>query len=87
MTGVLVGSDQRELRERAGRLAAKMGGDPDRLLADPPHGWIVGTIDQATEQLLALREVGVARVMCQQLVHDDLDAIELLGRELAPRVT
>jgi F420-dependent oxidoreductase-like protein len=86
MTGVLVGSDQGELRDRAGRLAEKMGADPDSLLREPPSGWIVGTVDQATEQLLALRDAGVARVMCQQLLHEDLDAVALLGEELAPQV-
>jgi len=25
--------------------------------------------------------------MCQHLLHDDLDAVKLLGRELAPRLT
>jgi F420-dependent oxidoreductase-like protein len=86
MTGVLVGEDEGQVRERAGRLAEKMGADPAALLSDPPSGWIVGTVDQATEQLLALREAGVDRVMCQHLVHTDLDAVALLGDQLAPRV-
>ncbi len=86
MTAMLVGFDQGELRDRARLLGQKMGADPDALLRQPPSGWIVGTIDQATEQLLALREAGVARVMCQQLLHEDLDAVALLGDELAPRV-
>ena len=87
MTGVLVGADERELQARAVRLAAKMGGDPDALLRDPPHGWVVGSVEHATEQLHALRDAGVARVMCQQLLHDDLDAVALLGEVLAPSVT
>ena len=87
MTGVLVGSDQRELRSRAQRLGEKMGADPQALLADPPPGWIVGTVDQAIEQLLAVREAGVSRVMCQQLLHEDVDAVALLGTRLAPRVS
>ena len=86
MTGVLVGADERELRERAERLGEKIDADPGQLIDQPPEGWIVGTIDQATEQLLALREAGVSRVMCQQLVHEDLDAVALLGGTLAPRV-
>ncbi len=86
MTGVLVGSDESELRGRAQRLGEKMGADPQTLVSDPPPGWIVGTLDQATEQLFALGEAGVDRVMCQQLVHDDLEAVALLGEELAPRV-
>jgi alkanesulfonate monooxygenase SsuD/methylene tetrahydromethanopterin reductase-like flavin-dependent oxidoreductase (luciferase family) len=86
MTGVLVGEDDGQLRERAGRLGEKMGADPGALLSDPPSGWIVGTVDQAAEQLLALREAGVGRVMCQHLVHTDLDAVALLGDQLAPTV-
>jgi len=86
MTGVLVGADETELRHRARRLAEKMGGDGDALVADPPAGWVVGTIEPALEQLLALRGAGVSRIMCQQLVHEDLDAVALLGEELAPQV-
>jgi F420-dependent oxidoreductase-like protein len=86
MTAVLAGAGERELRDRARRLGAKIGREPAELLADPPEGWIVGTLDDAAEQLDALRELGVSRVMCQQLVHDDLDAVAQLGRELAPAV-
>ncbi len=86
MTGVLAGSNEAELRERTRRLGAKMGADPEGLLADPPAGWIVGTVEDAAEQLLALRAAGVDRVMCQQLLHDDLDAVALLGEQLAPRI-
>jgi alkanesulfonate monooxygenase SsuD/methylene tetrahydromethanopterin reductase-like flavin-dependent oxidoreductase (luciferase family) len=56
------------------------------MLENPPAGWVVGTVDAAAEQLAALREAGVKRVMCQHLVHEDLDAVALIGRELAPRV-
>lgn len=86
MTGVVVGADESELRERVRRRAEKQGSDPDELLANPPAGWVVGTIEAAAEQLAALRDAGVARVFCQHLVHDDLDAVALIGRELAPRV-
>jgi F420-dependent oxidoreductase-like protein len=86
MTGVLVGAELQELRDRAARLAAKIGGDGDQLLASPPGGWIVGTVDQAVEQLGVLRDAGVSRVMCQQLLHDDLDAIALLGDTIAPQL-
>jgi F420-dependent oxidoreductase-like protein len=86
MTAVLTGAGEAELRERARSLAAKTGRDVEQLLADPPEGWIVGTLDRAAEQLGTLRELGVSRVMCQQLVHEDLDAVALLGRELAPAV-
>jgi hypothetical protein len=47
----------------------------------------VGTVQEAARQLIALRDAGVSRVMCQHLLHDDLDAVALLGDELAPLVT
>jgi F420-dependent oxidoreductase-like protein len=86
MTGVLVGRDRGELRDRAALLAERAGdgADPDAFLASLAPPWIVGTIDEAAEQLGALRDAGVARVMCQQLLHEDLDAVALIGRELAP---
>jgi F420-dependent oxidoreductase-like protein len=87
MTGYVVGSDEAELRDRARQRAEKMGSEPYGLLEHPPPGWIIGTVDQASEQLLALREAGVARVMCQHFVHEDLDAVALLGEVLAPRVS
>jgi alkanesulfonate monooxygenase SsuD/methylene tetrahydromethanopterin reductase-like flavin-dependent oxidoreductase (luciferase family) len=86
MTGVAVGADKSEAERRLRARAEKMGADPAPMLADPPAAWITGTIDQATEQLLALREAGVNRVMCQHYVHDDVDMVALIGEELAPRV-
>jgi F420-dependent oxidoreductase-like protein len=87
MTGFVAGRDRAELEARARRLAAWAGtdADPDRLRASQP-GWIVGTLDEAADQLLALRDAGVDRVMLQNLLHDDLDVVELIGRELAPAV-
>ena len=84
MTGILIGSDEADLRDRARRLSERI---PDfDGLAEAPASWIVGTIDQAVQQLTALRDAGVDRVMCQQLLYDDLDALALLGDELAPQV-
>jgi len=84
MTGVVVGADEAELRDRARRLGEKIGSDGDGIVDQPPEGWIVGTLDQATEQLAALRDAGVSRVLCQHLLHDDLDAVALIGERLAP---
>ena len=86
MTGLLIGNDQSELHERARRLGEKIGSDGDALLAEPPVGWIVGTLEQAAEQLRALSEAGASRAMCQHLLHDDLDAVALVGERLAPLV-
>jgi alkanesulfonate monooxygenase SsuD/methylene tetrahydromethanopterin reductase-like flavin-dependent oxidoreductase (luciferase family) len=86
MTPVITGSDDADLRARAKRSAVFRGLDPDALLGTPPEGWIVGTLDQVTEQLRALADAGVSRVLCQHLPHGDLEFVELLGRELAPRL-
>jgi F420-dependent oxidoreductase-like protein len=84
MTGMVIGADEADLRDRARRLSERR---PDfEGLSDPPPGWIIGTIDQTAEQLVKLREAGVDRVMCQHLLHDDLDAVALIGEELAPKV-
>jgi F420-dependent oxidoreductase-like protein len=82
MTGVLVARDRAELEERARRLTDVTGGDTAAFLSQPPSGWIVGTLEEVAAQLSALREAGVHRVMCQHLLHDDLDAVALIGREL-----
>lgn len=86
MTGVIAGADEAEVRDRARRVGERIGQDASGWLSDAPAGWIVGTVERAAQQLIALREAGISRVMCQQLLHDDLDAVALLGRELAPRV-
>jgi F420-dependent oxidoreductase-like protein len=86
MTGFLVGRDREELGGRAKRLAERINAEAGALLAEPPRAWIFGTLDEATDQLQALKDAGVSRVMCQHLLHDDLDAVALIGSELAPRV-
>jgi alkanesulfonate monooxygenase SsuD/methylene tetrahydromethanopterin reductase-like flavin-dependent oxidoreductase (luciferase family) len=86
MTPVIAGIDEADLQARARRAAVYSGIEPDVLLGAPPEGWIVGTLDQVTEQLHALADAGVSRVLCQHLPHDDLEFVELLGRELAPRL-
>jgi F420-dependent oxidoreductase-like protein len=52
----------------------------------PPAGWLAGTAEQIVEQLRALEAVGVERVMFQHLLHDDLETVELIGREIIPAV-
>ena len=80
MIGTVLGADAADLEDRARRVAERTGSDADALLREPPNGWIVATIDQAAEQFAAYRDAGLHRVMCQTLVHDDLDAVALVGR-------
>jgi F420-dependent oxidoreductase-like protein len=86
MTSVLVGADDDELAQRAARLEEFTGAEPGSTLREPPHGWIVGTVPEAADQLRALADAGVDRVFCQHLLHDDLDAVALIGERLAPLV-
>ncbi len=79
MIGTVIGADGADLEDRARRVAERTGTEADVLLRDPPPGWVVATIDQAAEQFAAYRDAGLHRVMCQTLVHDDLDAVALVG--------
>jgi F420-dependent oxidoreductase-like protein len=80
MTGVLVGRDRAELEDRTRLLTEFRGNAPGG------GAWITGTVDEVAEQLGALRDAGVARVMCQHLLHTDVDMVALIGKELAPQV-
>jgi F420-dependent oxidoreductase-like protein len=84
MTGVLIGADRADLDERARRLSDWRGEqvDPAALAGT----WIVGTVEEAAARLREYEGAGVERVMLQHLLHRDLDAVELIGRELAPAV-
>jgi F420-dependent oxidoreductase-like protein len=86
MTGWLVGADREDLRDRAARLSEwkDRGGDGDAFLADLRKGTIAGTVPEALEQLRELEQAGLTRLMAQHLLHRDLDAIELIGREVIP---
>lgn len=86
MTGWLVGADEAELRDRALRLARWKGSDEDgeAFLAGLPESTIKGTVAQAIEQLRELESAGLTRLMGQHLLHRDLDAVALMGREVAP---
>ncbi len=86
MTGWLVAADRDELRNRASRLSrwGGEGDDGDAFLADIRKGTIVGTVPEALEQLQELEDAGLTRLMAQHLLHRDLDAIELIGRDVIP---
>jgi F420-dependent oxidoreductase-like protein len=45
-----------------------------------------GALEQATDGLRELAAAGVERAMLQQLEHRDLDAVEQIGRRVAPAV-
>jgi F420-dependent oxidoreductase-like protein len=75
MVTAVVASDEAGVRSRLGRLGR-----------EPGTTGVVGTVEQAAEKLRELEAAGVQRVMMQHLLHDDLEGIELIGRELIPLV-
>ena len=86
MTGCLVGADRAELLDRASRLSEWKGGDGDgeALIAGLRESTILGTAEEAIEQLRELEAAGLTRIMGQHLLHRDLDSVELMGRQIAP---
>jgi F420-dependent oxidoreductase-like protein len=88
MTTWIVAETREGVIDYASRLSVWQGkgGDGERLLDEAPDFWIVGTVDEAVEQLRALAEAGVTRVMAQHLLHRDIESIELIGREVAPLI-
>jgi alkanesulfonate monooxygenase SsuD/methylene tetrahydromethanopterin reductase-like flavin-dependent oxidoreductase (luciferase family) len=78
MTGCVVGRDDSEVRDRAARVQELTGHEA----ASP---MVVGTIEQAAERLREYDRAGVARIMAQHLVHEDVEMVHVLG-EIARQV-
>jgi F420-dependent oxidoreductase-like protein len=76
MHGLLIGSDEGELRARAGELGVD--------LAETRSDWPAGTPDEVVARLREYEAVGVERVMLQHLLHRDIEALELLAAEVVP---
>jgi len=88
MTGWLVGADRDELLDRAARLARWKGegDDAEAFIAGLRPSTVLGTTEEAVEQLRELEAAGLTRIMGQHLLHRDLDAVALMGEEIAPAV-
>ena len=86
MTFTMVGSDRAELERRAARLLERRGekGDPGAYLDGLSPDRLRGTPEQLLESLAELAKAGVERIMMQHLLHDDLEALALIGQEVIP---
>jgi alkanesulfonate monooxygenase SsuD/methylene tetrahydromethanopterin reductase-like flavin-dependent oxidoreductase (luciferase family) len=85
LIAALIGRDQAEIEERAVRIARFLGREPAssaRALDSLPQTWIVGTPGDVIDRLAALSSLGVSRIMLWLPLHDDLEMIDLLGREV-----
>jgi len=86
MIFTLVGADRGELESRAGRYLKQRGDstEPAAWLASLGQERLAGTADWVLERLAGYAEAGVQRVMMQHLLHDDLEALALIGQEIIP---
>ena len=88
MTCCVIGATHADALERArelhrSELAAKAFDD---WLQELAATGVVGSVDEVAERLRAYERAGCERAMLQHLLHTDLESIELIGRELAPRL-
>jgi alkanesulfonate monooxygenase len=86
MAPVVIGVDDGAVRASAQRIGERFGREPDQVLERYGSMGPVGTIDRAVDRLREIEELGIERVMLQHLEHTDLETVELIGKELAPRV-
>lgn len=86
MTRAVIGADDGEVRERAAALMEREDerGDVEDYLEEIRSNSTVGTTEQVLDRLRAFSAVGVERVFLQHLVHEDVEAVALIGREVVP---
>lgn len=82
MTRCVVGSDRADVERRLAALEEVAPGD---MFADPQVA-IQGTVEEVVSRLREYEAAGVERVMLRHLLVDDLEMVELLGREVLPQV-
>lgn len=89
MTGFLTGTSPAEVGDHASRVARRLciGCDAREWMTLMSAEWLVGTTDELVTQVAAYEAAGVNRLMLQHHAFDDLDLLELVGREIIPRVT
>ncbi len=92
MNGFLVGADRDDLHDRARRLAEWRGetdraaADLDGWIAETTEPWLVGTPEEIVARLREYEAAGIDGVMLQHHLYGDLEALELIGREVIPEV-
>jgi F420-dependent oxidoreductase-like protein len=78
MASFLIGHDEGDLREHARRLGGE--GVLERFRTNG----VAGTPADVVARLHEYEEAGVTRVMLQHLIHDDVGAVDLIGRDVLP---
>ena len=88
MAGVLIGRDEGEMQARLATAIETLGSGEDARawLDERLERWIIGTPEQAREQVRRFAEAGVERIMLQDLFPWDLDMIDVMGEALVGQV-
>jgi alkanesulfonate monooxygenase SsuD/methylene tetrahydromethanopterin reductase-like flavin-dependent oxidoreductase (luciferase family) len=87
MTGCIVGASHAAFRARAERVHAAVGsGDLDTWLDSLTGEWVLGGPEQAADRLGDLAAAGVTGVLLQHQHPDDLDMLDAVMSEIAPRL-
>jgi alkanesulfonate monooxygenase SsuD/methylene tetrahydromethanopterin reductase-like flavin-dependent oxidoreductase (luciferase family) len=76
MHRLIVGRDEGELRSRASQLGIG--------LEDARADGLTGTPEEVVARLREYESAGIERVMLQQLLHRDIEALELVAAEVVP---
>jgi F420-dependent oxidoreductase-like protein len=84
LSGILVGADEAEYRDRQKRQDEVLG--PDAVGVEPPEDradrWLLGTPEAALERVAALEAAGVQRIVLHNYLPEDLDMIALIGEKV-----
>lgn len=83
MTTCVLGADRAATAAALRRLFELPGARGWAAGGEPPDHWLVGTPAELAERLRGYADV-IDGVYLQHLLHDELEPVELIGRELAP---
>jgi F420-dependent oxidoreductase-like protein len=85
LTGIVCGNDQTEIEARAERICRFLRYESSSTALEAlPTTWLVGTPDEIVGKLAELKSSGPTKIMLWPPLHDDLDMIGLIGREVLP---
>jgi alkanesulfonate monooxygenase SsuD/methylene tetrahydromethanopterin reductase-like flavin-dependent oxidoreductase (luciferase family) len=82
----VIGADGTEVKRRLRPALALRATSETPAWPKVDDGWLIGTPDELVDQLSDLSEAHVRRVFLSFADHEDMDAIQLLGGEVVPRL-
>ena len=85
MLPFIVGEDPRDVARRLATATALFPRLPTDEAGWRAGGFLFGSPDRVVDDLREWERAGVSRVMLQLFDMDDVEAIELIAREVAPR--